>query len=387
MEKTRTEPGGPDGGVAEGSAQANGGADPGQELTALPAAAAPSPVAPVRSGGRLRSLARALLWPLRRFFDPRFGGLSEHVSAESHATREHIAALTADQHNVQLVEQSKQLEDFSRFVVAGRDANIDAATFVGEALRDLEDRISELDRTIRPVSGGPLTMGDAISDLDAGAARFLDHAAGHTGFAAQRGLWFNWPIALTYTPQDVRLYSVNERIVEVPYVLRATAGLEPGARILDVGAAESTLALSLASLGYEVVALDPRGYPLTHPKLRAESSPIEAWETAEPFDAVLCVSTIEHIGAGDYGDEPGPEGADERALRKIHELTKPGGMLVLTAPLGRDGYERSRLEELLESWDVTDFTVSEQTTPTTWLTGEGGPAPTSVALVTATRRD
>jgi len=341
-----------------------------------------TPVEAARSGrgGGLDSIARAILWPMRRFFDPRFGGVSEHVSAEAHATREHIAALTADQHNVQLREQARQLEDLRRFVVVGRDANIDAATFVGEALRDLEERIAELQE-----ASAAFPAGDAVTDLDADAARFLNHAAGHTGFAAQRGLWFNPPVSLSYGPQDVHVGSVNERVVEVPYVLRALGGIGPGARILDVGAAENTLALSLASLGFEVVALDPRGYPLTHPNLRVEPRAIEAWQTDETFDAVLCVSTIEHLGAGEYG-EPPADGADEWALARMHDLTKPGGTLVLTAPLGEGGYERARLEELLGSWDVTDFTVVEQTADTTWVPGETGSAPASVALVTATRR-
>jgi hypothetical protein len=334
----------------------------------------------------LRSIARAILWPARRFFDPRFDGVSDHVSAEAHATREHIAALTADQQNVQLREQAIQLEDLRRFVVTGRDANIDAATFVGETLRDLEERIADLQEAIEREPDSASLSGDAVTDLDAESARFLNHAVGHTGFAAQRGLWFNPPVSLSYGPQDVRPENVNERVVELPYVLRATAGLAPEARILDVGAAESTLALSLASLGFAVVALDPRGYPLAHPNLRVEARAIGAWETDETFDAVFCVSTIEHLGAGEYG-EPREPGADEWALARIHDLTKPGGTLVLTAPLGEGGYERPRLEELLGNWDMTDFTVVAQMSDTTWAPGEGGgSAPASVALITATRR-
>ena len=95
-----------------------------------------------------------------------------------------------------------------------------------------------------------------------------------------------------------------------------------------------------------MVALDPRGYPLAHPRLRAETTTLESWETDEHFDAILCVSTIEHLGAGEYGESRQPAGADERALAKMFELLEAGGLLVLTAPLGRGGYERPRLEEL-----------------------------------------
>ena len=43
---------------------------------------------------------------------------------------------------------------------------------------------------------------------------------------------------------------VTERIVEVPFAMAALSRLEPGARILDIGSAESTFPLSAASLGY-----------------------------------------------------------------------------------------------------------------------------------------
>jgi hypothetical protein len=167
--------------------------------------------------------------------------------------------------------------------------------------------------------------------------------------------------------------------------LRATAGLAPGARVLDVGAAESTLALSLATLGLSVVALDPRGYPLTHPRLRAETTALEDWETDDRFDAILCVSTIEHLGAGEYGERRQPAGADERALAKLFELLEVGGLLVLTAPLGGGGYERARLEELLHGWEIEDFTVAERASSTEWSVGESGTAQDAVALISARR--
>ncbi len=92
--------------------------------------------------------------------------------------------------------------------------------------------------------------------------------------------------------------------------------------MLDVGAAESILALSLAGLGFAVVALDPRGYPLPHPKLRTETTALEDWETDERFDAILCVSTIEHLGAGEYGESRRPAGADERALARCSSCSR-----------------------------------------------------------------
>jgi hypothetical protein len=112
---------------------------------------------------------------------------------------------------------------------------------------------------------------------------------------------------------------------------------------------------------------------------------VQVWETDERFGAVLCISTLEHVGAGDYGDRPLPEGEGEAALSRLRELLEPGGLLVLTTPLGKAGYERPRLEDLLAGWDVLDFTVTEQRDPTTWVSATSKGRAQSVALVTARR--
>jgi SAM-dependent methyltransferase len=339
--------------------------------------------------GPMRSMTQTFLRPLRRFFDWRFQAvqdiLAAHISAEAHDTRAHLSALTSDQHQVELREEAARIDDLRRYVAAGRDANIDAATFVGEVLRDLEEQLAQLNDAVRAGGEVALPSGGKLEELDTELARFLNSAVGHQGYAAQRGLWLNWPVTVSYEEGTVRLGSVNERIVEHPYVLRATAGLARGSRVLDVGAAESTLALSLAGLGFAVVALDPRGYPLAHPNLRPETTALEDWETDQRFDAVLCVSTIEHLGVGEYGESRQPSGADERALAKMLELLEPDGMLALTAPLGGEGYERERLEELLADWKIDDFTVAEQSAPAQWSVGERGSAEAAVALVTARR--
>lgn len=51
------------------------------------------------------------------------------------------------------------------------------------------------------------------------------------------------------------------------------------------------------------------------------------------FDAVLLVSTIEHIGLLCYGQKPVVYG-DMLAVSEVWFLLKPGGRLVLTVPVG-----------------------------------------------------
>ena len=117
---------------------------------------ADAPAAPPARRGPLRFVARPFLWPLREFFDRRFtavqDSLAAHISAEARDTRAHLSALTSDQHLIELREEAARIDDLRRYVAAGRDANIDAATFVGEVLRDLEERLAELQDDVRASS-------------------------------------------------------------------------------------------------------------------------------------------------------------------------------------------------------------------------------------------
>jgi SAM-dependent methyltransferase len=52
------------------------------------------------------------------------------------------------------------------------------------------------------------------------------------------------------------------------------------------------------------------------------------------FDAITCVSTIEHIGCFVYGQFVDRFG-DEVAMRHMRKLLRPGGRLLLTTPYGK----------------------------------------------------
>jgi hypothetical protein len=143
-----------------------------------------------------------------------------------------------------------------------------------------------------------------------------------------------------------------------------------------------------------VTALDPRGYPLSHPGLRVAVANVEDWQDEEPFAGVICLSAIEHIGLEAYGLAEGQERADLAAIRRMRELTAPGGLLVLTTRFGEAGeddfqrtYDRVGLDELLQGWDVTDLTVLHRQDATTWVLGEleAEQPDEAVVLVTARR--
>jgi 2-polyprenyl-3-methyl-5-hydroxy-6-metoxy-1,4-benzoquinol methylase len=334
--------------------------------------------------GAARSVARALLWPARRFLDPRFAGVHQAIqevrtleltAADEAAQRLDTMLGRLEQVSQALEEQNQALEDQGRSVEAIYSHSDELH---GRFLFDLS----------RPHS---------IDELDEFTATLLDYAASDQGFAAQANLWFNPPVVVGYGSQRVVLRWVNERIAEVPYAFRALQRLESGARILDVGATESVVSLSLATLGYDVTALDPRPNPLSHERLRTVTGRIEDWDDNGEFDAVLCLSTIEHIGTEAYGQQATDGRADLDAMRRIGELTRDGGLLVLTTPVGQASadafgrvYDRKGLDELLTGWTVEDLTLVQRRDATTWNNVDDPieglpPEAETVAMITAVK--
>ena len=136
------------------------------------------------------------------------------------------------------------------------EASSEAFTVLGRSLRDIEVMVEDAWQGSR--SYVEQMAGATIEEVDEDVARLLNRASSHDGFAAQRGVWFNPPILVQYEAGNAFIRHVNERIAEFPFVFRALSAVPPGALILDVGASESTLCLSLATLGYRVTAIDPR---------------------------------------------------------------------------------------------------------------------------------
>lgn len=349
---------------------------------------------PQSKPGGLRRIASTLAWPLTRFFDPRFRGLGTQVDAAHHdlALRTDELVRRADtSRDAQRTEHIRTLEtlgELRELLTVDMEAATEAASIIGATISEISSSLDDL-RTMLKVPEQP---GGDVADLRGAFAAFLNYATSHRGFAAQKGLWFNPPVVVEHREGDVGVSSVNERIVEIPYVLRALHSVPPGGRVLDVGANESTLALSLAALGYRVTALDLSAYPLEHPLLEPVVSPIEDWRTNERFDAIVCLSTVEHIGIAAYGAEAA-SGSDITAVARMRDLVAGDGVLVLTTPFGAGAdtletervYDRDALERLLEGWKIEDLSVAVQDSQLVWRPAEGEipPGARAVGLVTA----
>ena len=303
------------------------------------------------AGARLKAL---LGWPLRRVLDPRVRMTVHEIDARLGS--ENLARPTLHD----------RLDDLDRI---GRDM------LAGLGWRDV------------PAPGGRLEQ------LDAPRAAYLNWATGPDGYAAQAGLWFNPPVPVHHEAGAVQPLLVNERIVEQPFVFAALAELTQPARILDVGGSESTLGLSLATLGHDVTVVDPRAHRLAHPNLTHAACRLDELPApAQRFDAAVVLSAVEHFGLEHYGLDATDARLDLAALARLRELVAPGGLLVLTVPFAQDAsvddfqrvYDEAGLAELLRGWQVRRSLRVGRTDRLTWELGVPSRERHGVALVTAT---
>lgn len=220
-----------------------------------------------------------------------------------------------------------------------------------------------------------------LDQLDAGTAALLNIEKGPRGFAASAELWFNPPVSIWYGERQVAVHHVSERILEVPYVISSVLrDNAPGERVMDFGASESTVSLSLASLGYHVTALDSRGYPFEHPNLTVVKSLVENWTgPAEPFDRIIAISAIEHVGIGAYHEDESDRIDDRGLIELFSQWLAPGKMLIVTVPYGTWGvddvqrtYDDPHLDALFDGWKIIERRIFSRTSSTVWQEGLGG---------------
>lgn len=127
-----------------------------------------------------------------------------------------------------------------------------------------------------------------------------------------------------------------------------TQVLCPGARILDIAAAQGNFSLTFAEMGYDVTWNDLREDLAGYVRLKQERgeihfAPGNAFELNFPysFDGVLITEIIKHVAHPDD------------LLVKTAQLVKPGGYIVMTTPNG--AYFRNTLPKFSECADPTVY--------------------------------
>jgi len=134
---------------------------------------------------------------------------------------------------------------------------------------------------------------------------------------------------------------------------------------MDIGSSSSLLPWRLARLGYKVLAVDIRPYPFNHRNLTFMEADITIFDffcDHPPVDVVTCVSTLEHIGVGHYGDTMAEKG-DQIAVATFHRVLKPDGSLLLTVPFSgkfsQDDFQRIYNPETISKLFATGWRLRE----------------------------
>jgi SAM-dependent methyltransferase len=104
------------------------------------------------------------------------------------------------------------------------------------------------------------------------------------------------------------------------------AAVPPTARVLDLGCGTGEVSAQLIRLGYEVWGLDIAEPMVRYARDRCRSNRFRVGDMErlpfpdDTFDAVVCLGVIEYLAA------------DDRALREIWRVLRPGGTAVISTP-------------------------------------------------------
>jgi len=156
----------------------------------------------------------------------------------------------------------------------------------------------------------------------------------------------------------------SQRAIEYPWVLEQVKRLKHNALVLDVGCAESLLSHELVAKGFRVVGLDIRDYPFKNKRVYfVKRNVLNTGLPDEVFDAILVVSTIEHIGLSVYGQLTLDDEGDVKAMKELHRILKPKGIIITTPYIGNNPfrvtlterhYNSMRLQRLVEGFKILE---------------------------------
>ena len=224
-------------------------------------------------------------------------------------------------------------------------------------------------RALEKLAAGTLSRTTLLHELatapESERVRLLDDGVAFARGARVRGerpRWLQGPPA------------TDERVIELPWVLARLRG----ERVLEVGYAfaEAPYLAALLQAGFDEltgVDLAEADVPgMTTVRADVRDLPFDSHR----FDLVLCVSTLEHVGADNsgYGLEAEDDAASRlTALRELRRVLASTGRLLITVPCGAPGnygwFQQDDVHGWTRLFTRAGFFVEEQEVYE--LTGDG----------------
>jgi len=112
----------------------------------------------------------------------------------------------------------------------------------------------------------------------------------------------------------------------------------PDATVLEIGCAEADWMTPMLAErpDLKITGIDWR--PCERPGLVYQADVMDVQFPEASFDAVVGISSIEHIGLGHYDDDPADDYGDCRCMLNVVRWLKPGGFVYLDVPYDASGY-------------------------------------------------
>lgn len=148
---------------------------------------------------------------------------------------------------------------------------------------------------------------------------------------------------------------------------------------LDFGNGGSYLGLIAAQRDFKVIAVDLGSVQwfYKHPGLCfVRGDILKLPLPKEHFSLIINCSTVEHVGiVGRYGVTENRVDGDLEAMKRLRDLMKPNGLMILTIPVGQDTfiaplhrvYGKMRLPKLLEGYRVVKEVFWEKDNENRWV--------------------